>query len=73
MTQYRVDYETTDGERGTWYYEQEMEGGLDEVVETCRKEFQHVAEQLKSHHGKTLRKLIVVEVTERDAHAILQP
>lgn len=69
MKIYRVDYVTADGDRGIWHGERE-EPNPDGLHDQCRREFDHVADQLRRNHGKTLRKLIVVEITETDVRSV---
>lgn len=69
MRQYRVDYVTADGDRGTWHGERE-EPNPDGLHDQCRREFDYVAEEMRRRRGKTLRELIVVEITEKDVRSV---
>lgn len=68
MTEYRVDYVLTSGERGVWHYERE--GTLDEMKSQCRSEYPYIRDTIHHRHGNELRELVIVEVTERDAEVV---
>lgn len=60
MKQYRIDYVTKKGERGTWEYEREYPG-----PEEVRKDLPETLKYAKSRMPE-IQRLVIVEITEVD-------
>lgn len=69
MPRFRVDYVTTEGERGEWHSEIEA-NNASKVESDVFKERIHIAKELKRNSDKILKHLIIVKLSETDIRTI---